>query len=79
MATDGNLPVWAEDWDEETVDDSAPVESRPDESMIDAEQRDQPVNQTITLPSAEVPAEPPKTKSPSSSDGSSPPNSSEKQ
>ena len=64
---------------EETVDDSAPVESRPDEAMIDAEQRDQPVNQTITLPSAEVPAEPPKTKSPSSSDSSSPPSSSEKQ
>ena len=65
--------------DEETVDDSAPVENRPDESMTDAEQRDQPVNQTITLPSALVPAEPPKTKSPSSSDGSSPPSSSEKQ
>ena len=64
---------------EETVDDSAPVESRPDEAMIDAEQRDQPVNQTITLSSAEVPAEPPKTKSPSSSDSSSPPSSSEKQ
>ena len=63
---------------EETVDDSAPVESRPDESVTDAEQRDQPVNQTITLPSALVPAEPPKTKSPSSSDGFSPPSSSEK-
>ena len=64
---------------ERPAKDSAPVETRPDQSMTVEGQLDLAVNQTITLPSALVPAEPPKTKSPSSSDGSSPPSSSEKQ
>ena len=72
MATEPN--------DQGTANDRAPVESWPDTPMAELEgQRDLPVNQTITLPSALVPAEPPQTKAPSSGSGSAPPGGPQKE
>ena len=67
MATEPN--------DQGTTNDRAPVELGPDGlrgEPVKTIQLDQPVNQTITLPSALVPAEPPQEKASGPERGSSP-------